>query len=427
MKIYFKTIGCRVNQVETQSIAEKFASLGHAKTPDFNEADAFFLNTCAVTSKADRDTLNFAGKVSKSKRGAKLIVTGCYADLFPGRILQIYPEALIFKNDEKEAIPFKLENKTAEKDFFSVSGFSDRSRAFVKIQEGCSLKCSYCIVPAARPHVGSKPSKNLLKEIRLILEKGYKEIVICGTRLGMYRCPLTGMTLVEIMAEIFRIPCDFRIRFSSIGAAELSENLVKVLKDGKAKFCDYFHIPLQSGSDKVLGDMNRNYDKRYYLDRIEFVRKNFHEPGLFTDVIVGYPTETEEDFHKTSEFVENCGFAGLHVFRYSIRPGTGAAGCRQLNGAVVKKRAKTLLQLDKTIREKFARSLIGSVQKLVILKNHKTGHIGLTSKFQNVFIPGSYKPGAFVYAVIEGVDGNVCIGRPITAVNSGKAGSENTQ
>ena len=410
MKVYLKTVGCRVNQVESQSLAEKFSSLGYEPAAVPEEADIVVVNSCSVTEYADRDTLNFIRKTAAANPKACLVVTGCLATLEPQKILGLAPGAVIFHNKNKENIPYELAGLPAKEDFFSVSKFSGRTRAFIKVQDGCDLKCAYCLVPAARSEMKSKKSSVAITEISGLAAAGFREIVLCGTRLGMYKCPETGRDLTGLMAELFKLPGDFRMRFSSLEPGEVSEELAAVLKDGGERFCDYFHLPLQAGSDAVLAAMGRPYTTAGYTKKLEILRKNFKEPGLFADVIAGFPTETEEQFSGTLAFVEESCFAGLHVFRFSRRPGTRAYALKPLHPEIVRERAGRLRALDIKLRASYAASMRGRSLKILVLKSKGGSALGLASNFLNVSLKGEFKSGSFIRARITGSAGGDCSG-----------------
>jgi len=449
VKVYFKTVGCRVNQVETQSLTEKFVSLGYETASVPGEADIVVVNSCSVTEYADRDTFNFIKRTVASHPKARLVVTGCIATLNPQKILELAPGAAVFPNADKEKIPYQLAGIPPKENFFSVGGFSGHTRAFIKIQDGCNLKCSYCLVPSARSEIKSKTAAAALAEIKNLIGAGFKEIVLCGTRLGMYKCPETAKGLAGLMGEIFGLSGDFRIRFSSLEPGEVSEELAAVLKGGGERFCDYFHLPLQAGSDAVLKAMGRPYTSGEYLKKLDILRKNFKEPGLFADVIAGYPTETEEQFAETLAFVEECFFAGLHVFRFSRRPGTRAYALKPLPPEIVRERAERLRVLDAGMRASYAASMCGRSLKVLVLRTGRKGAfdgeipdletrphakggdcgpkavfaadsenksrqtLGLASNFLNVSLKEKIQPGSFVKVRILGVSGGSCSGEPV--------------
>ncbi|MBI4802831.1 MAG: MiaB/RimO family radical SAM methylthiotransferase [Elusimicrobia bacterium] len=413
MKIYFKTVGCRVNQVETQSLAEKFSALGHQTADGINDADLLIINTCTVTERADRDGLSFIRKAAASNPKARLVVTGCLATLNPKKILEFAPAASLFPNKDKEAIPYMLSGRAPEPDFFSVRKFSGRTRAFIKLQDGCDLGCGYCLVPRARNDIKSKSSAAAVNEIQNLSACGFREIVLCGTRLGMYKCAGTGLGLAGLMKEIFKLDGDFRLRFSSLEPMEISEGLLEILKTGAGRFCDYFHLPLQSGSDETLKAMGRPYDTAAYFEKLRLLRKHFKEPGLFADVIVGYPGETEAQFGETMAFIRKCGLAGLHIFSFSKRPDTPAYALKAVSPTLAKERSARLRGLDKELRAAFSASMCGRTLKTLTLKNKDGFALGLASNFLNVAFDGALKSGIFVNARITGAAGGTCAGEAV--------------
>jgi threonylcarbamoyladenosine tRNA methylthiotransferase MtaB len=402
MKVYFKTVGCRVNQIETQSLAEQLFSLGCQKTDDVSLADTIIINSCSVTAKADKDVFKFIEKVRKLNPKAKIIITGCTATLYPSEITKAYPFVQIVPNEEKKNIPFQLMNGKIKNDFFTIKKFDGHTRAFIKIQDGCNFKCNYCIVSKARPILTSKPSEIVLGEIKTLIKNGYREIVLCGIRLGAYKCPQTEINLSALMEKVFCLSGDFRIRFSSIEPQEITSQLLKEVKKGGDKFCSYFHIPLQSGSNKVIKEMNRRGSAQDYAQKVLEIREIFPDAGIFADVIVGYPTENEEDFKKSLDFIKTLSLSGLHVFSYSARRGTVSAKLESLNPKIVKERSKLMRELDKAIRLKFKKLLINTVQRSIVLKHKGDFSHSLTSNFQNIQIEGAHEIGSFIDVLITG-------------------------
>ena len=321
MKIHFKTVGCRVNQVETESLREKFSALGHQADAGPEDADLVVVNTCSVTSKADRDCLAFLRKTAAANPKAVIAVTGCLATLEPGKILAAVPGAVLFTNKEKENIPARLCGSPASGDFFPVTGSYGRARAFVKVQDGCNLKCAYCLVNLARSELKSKPLESAAAEVQRLVGSGFSEIVLCGTRLGIYNCHKTGARLSDLMARLFALKGDFRLRFSSIESGELTPELLKVLSSAGPRFCDYFHLPLQAGSDKVLKDMGRMYDTGAYRAKVEQLRLLFPGAGIYADIIAGYPSETGEDFETALKFVRDIALSDCTSSVFPPGPG----------------------------------------------------------------------------------------------------------
>ena len=413
MKVFYKTVGCRVNQVETESLREKFSALGHTEAASPEEADLVLLNSCSVTARADRDCLAFLRRAAAANPKASIAVTGCLATLEPGKVLAAVPGAALFRNKDKERIPAGFCGAPAPADFFSVAAFRGKSRAFVKVQEGCNLKCSYCLVNLARPELSSKPLSAALAEVKRLISSGFSEMVLCGTHLGAYRCPVTGAGLAGLMEALFALEGDFRLRFSSIEPGEVTPHLLRALKAGGDRFCDYFHLPLQSGSDRVLKDMRRTYAAAAYRRRTEELRSFFPGAGIYADVIAGYPSETAEDFELGLEFIKDCALSGLHVFSFSARPGTPAAALEPLPSAVVSARSAALRSLDAELRAAYAASLAGRELRALVLKNSGNRALALASNFVDLELPGPLSPGRLLRCRVSGARAGVCFAEPL--------------
>lgn len=394
--------------METESLREKFAALGHRDAASPEEADLVVVNTCSVTAKADRDCVAFLRKTAAANPRAAIAVTGCLATLDPQKILAAAPGAALFSNKDKESLPAALCGTPAAVDFFSVTR-SHGTRAFVKVQDGCDLKCAYCLVNIARNELRSKPLEAAVAEIRELAAAGFSEIVLCGTRLGIYKCRETGADLAGLMERCFALPGDFRIRFSSVESEELTPELLKVLKAAGPRFCDYFHLPLQAGADPVLKAMGRLYDTARYKAKVEELRSVFPGVGIYADIIAGYPTETEEDFAAALKFVRKLGLSGLHVFSFSARPGTRAAALKALPPGSVAARSAALRALDRELRAAFAASMLGVETLALILKNKGGRAPGLASNFVNLELQGPLKAGSLVRCRITAAREGSCL------------------
>ncbi len=412
MKIYFKTVGCRVNQIETESLREKFLALGHLPAEDAETADLVVVNTCSVTAKADRDCVAFLRRTAAANPGAAIAVTGCLATLDPKKILAAAPRAAVFSNKEKEGIPAAVCGTPAAGDFFSVNRFHGKARAFVKVQDGCNLKCAYCLVNLARSELRSKPLSAAVAEVGRLVRSGFAEIVLCGTRLGIYRCD-SGAGLPELMRKIFALPGDFRVRFSSIESEELTPELLKVLKAGGDRFCGYFHLPLQAGSDPVLKAMGRLYDTARYRAKVEELRRLFPGVGIYADIIAGYPTEAEDDFRRALDFTRELGLSGLHVFSYSARPGTRAAALKPLPPGTVASRSAALRGLDRELRAAYAASLVGSELQVLVLRNKGGRAQALAGNFVNLELTGPAEAGRLLRCRVTAAREGACLGTPL--------------
>lgn len=378
---FIKTFGCRVNQVESQALWEDFLRHGFTPAENFESADICLLNTCTVTHQADKDVEKLIRQILRRNPSARLVLTGCYAAAHKTHIQGIFPQAEIVGKYELGRVLFNEDDIC-----WTVSGHEGHSRAFIKIQDGCDAFCSYCIVPFARSEKRSKPVADVLSEIQNLVKNGFAEIVLTGINIGNYRCPQTGADLAALCEEIAKKPGNFRIRFSSIELQTVTDGIINAMKNFPARFCNYFHLPLQAGCDSVLKAMNRHYDTAAYAARVKDLRASVPGIGIFADVIAGFPTETEKDFEQTCNFIRAQKLAGLHVFSYSPRPGTKAAELPQLPAAEIKRRAEILRALDKELREHFAASQVDTEQT-VFIEEYKEGQTrGITSNFQPVIL-----------------------------------------
>lgn len=405
---FIKTFGCRVNQVESQAIREQFLRSGFVPAEKFEQAAICLLNTCTVTHQADKDVEKLIRQILRRNPSARLILTGCYAAAHKEHILKNFPRAeIVGKYDLGRAL-FNTQDVC-----WTVSGHEGHSRAFVKIQDGCDNFCSYCIVPYARSVKKSKPLQDVLTEIQTLVKNGFLEVVLTGINIGNYVCPQTGSDLAALCAQIAKLKGHFRVRFSSIELPTVTDGIIQAMHDFPHRFCNYFHLPLQAGCDKILKDMNRHYTTADYAARVADLRKLVPQIGIFADVIAGYPTETEADFETTYAFIKAQELAGLHVFSYSPRPGTPAAQLPQLSHEEIKRRADKLRELDKELRANFAASLLGTEQTVFV--EEKTGNQlhGITSNFQQVLLPGATRAHGLVRVKIVRVENSLCVGEVI--------------
>ena len=403
MKFFLKTFGCRVNQVESQAILETFSARGYERAP-FEQADICLLNTCTVTHQADKDVEKLIRQIQRRNPAARLVLTGCYAAAHAEHIRQTFPHAEIIGKYELGQKLFGTEDLC-----WTVSGHEGHSRAFIKIQDGCDCFCSYCIVPFARPVKRSKPIEDVLSEITSLVQKGFGEIVLTGINIGNYVCPQSQKNLADLCKEIAALPGHFRVRFSSIELQTVTGGVLAAMAQAPTRFCNYLHLPLQSGCDKVLQEMNRHYTTAQYAAKVANLRVHVPGASVFADVIAGFPTETEADFETTYRFIESQKLCGLHVFSYSPRPGTKAARLPQLTQEVIKARAEKLRELDKKLRADFAASLVGTRQEVFIEEHSGRGVHGVTGNFQQVVIEDAPADCTGLVTVkIVRADGSLC-------------------
>ena len=380
MKFFLKTFGCRVNQVESQAILEELTSRGW-NAAAMEEADLCLLNTCTVTHQADKDVEKLVRQISRRNSAARIVLTGCYASAHQKHIRQTFPNVEIIG---KYDLGQKLFG--AQDICWTVSGHEGHSRAFIKIQDGCDCFCSYCIVPFARNIKRSKPAADVLKEIKGLVEKGFGEIVLTGINIGNFCCPQTGKDLAALCQDIAEMEGHFRIRFSSIELQTVTDGIIEAMAQRPDRFCNYLHLPLQSGCDGVLAAMNRHYNTAEYAAKVALLRRKVRNISIFADVIAGFPTETEEDFETTYRFIAEQKLCGLHVFSYSPRPLTKAAVWPQHKPEEIKKRAEKLRALDQQLRAEFAASLVGSQQEVFVEEYNGAVVKGVTSNFQQVLL-----------------------------------------
>ncbi|MDR1522381.1 MAG: MiaB/RimO family radical SAM methylthiotransferase [Endomicrobium sp.] len=359
-KFYIHTFGCKVNQYESQLISEKYKKNRFVRVQTPEEADIVIFNSCTVTAQADKECQYFLRKVSKLPNNPEIILTGC-----------------IVKNknvDIKQ--PFKPKEFTIIKDkttLFSepekqtITNFDKRSRAFLKIQDGCDSFCSYCIVPYVRNVLWSKPENEIISEITNLVTNGYREIVLTGIHIGKFSDGLSNL-----LNKIVQIPIDFRIRISSIELNEIDNKLIDLIQNNPDKLCQHLHIPLQSGSDEILKRMNRKYLTKDFEEKIEYITNILPNLALTTDIITGFPGENQTHHKETYNFIQKNPFARLHIFRYSDRKGTTASSfANKVPQDLIKSRVKDLSKIDLEKRKKFITKNIGKKRKIVKIGSHK--------------------------------------------------------
>jgi threonylcarbamoyladenosine tRNA methylthiotransferase MtaB len=358
------TLGCKVNQYETQYVREMLEGAGYVAAAEGQPADLCVINTCTVTSEGDAKGRQIIRRLHQHNPGAAIVVMGCYATRDPVAVRRL-PGVTTVVTDKRRLLedlqPFGVTAAPA-----GISRFDDHQRAFVKVQDGCLLNCSYCIIPTVRPTVRSRPVDEIEQEIGRLIAAGYREVVLTGIHLGHYGIDLSRgrpkaewVRLWHLLERLTRLPGDFRIRLSSLEAAEARDDLVRVLAD-QPRICPHLHLCLQSGSDRVLARMKRRYRSAGFLERCRRIRNALENPAFTTDVIVGFPGETDADFDATCRVVREAGFAKIHICSYSPREGTPAATWNEMvPPEVVRERRQRLQEIDNELTEVYARSLLG--------------------------------------------------------------------
>ena len=401
MRYFFKTFGCRVNQYETQRLRETVLASGGAAVEAWTQADVCVLNTCTVTAEADKDALSLARRISRRNPAARLIVTGCLATRDAAAVRRAAPGAVIVGNEGKQSIPAALGCSAAPS---GLTRFDGKSRAFVKIQDGCNMACAFCVIPSIRPALSSRALAEVLDELAALADAGYAEAVLCGVRLGRWRGAEGGrpVDLSGLIERALSRRPRLRLRLSSLEITDLTERLIELMASSGGGLRPSVHAPLQSGSSPVLRRMRRWYSADFYARRVQALRARLPRASVFADVIAGFPGETRAQHEETLRFIERLGLSGLHVFRYSARPGTEAAGLEALPPAEVEARARELRALDARLRERFAASWVGQTREAVV---ELGGREALTEDFLTVTLEEPCPPGAGRVRVAGARDG----------------------
>lgn len=420
MKVCIKTLGCKVNTYESEFISYLFIKNGYEIVEE--NADIYVINTCSVTNMSDAKSRKMIRSCRKENNNSIIIVCGCHiqnlddnernevdADIILGnhdksKIIEYLEEYL---NNKNKIVKIYDMDKVNFEDMY-LPKFKSQTRAFLKIQDGCNNFCSYCIIPYVRGRLRSKNKEVVLKEINSLVENGTKEIVLTGIHTGMYDD--NGYKLYDLFLDILKTDL-YRVRLSSIEIVELNENILNLLKTSDV-IASHFHIPLQSGCDKILKSMNRRYDTKYFMDRVNEIRSMKEDINLTTDVIVGFPGETEDDFNETYEFCKKVGFSKIHVFPYSERKGTPAAIMKDKVKDIDKKnRVKKLIALSEQLEKEFNKSLLNKEEEIIMEEYKEPYSIGHTSNFVRVKIEGKLEHNKIYKVKLIDIDGLDMIGK----------------
>ncbi len=387
MKVAFYTLGCKVNAYETEAVLELFKNQGY-DIVDYDEfSDVYIINSCMVTNSGERKSKQIIRRPLSINENAIIIVMGCLSQLKAQQMLEIPGVKIVLgtKNrhliidylneylETKEVLDKseRLENNEAFENL-EINDFEHHKRAFLKIQDGCNNFCTYCIIPYTRGRIRSKTKDIILDEVKHLVENGHIEIVLTGIHTGGYGEDLEGYSFADLLMDLEQIEGLKRIRISSIEITELNDRVLQVIKNSN-KIVNHLHIPLQSGSERILKLMNRKYTKNEFLSKINQIRELFNLIAITTDVIVGFPSESEEDFLEAYNFIKDIGFQELHVFPYSRRQGTPADKMKdQIDKSVKKDRVHRLLELSNQLKNDYLESQIDQV-KSVIVEQEKDG------------------------------------------------------
>ncbi|MCU7495202.1 MAG: tRNA (N(6)-L-threonylcarbamoyladenosine(37)-C(2))-methylthiotransferase MtaB [Ignavibacteria bacterium] len=428
-RVAFYTLGCKLNFSETSTIGTQFVKHGFQVVDFKDEADVYVINTCSVTDNADKECRQVVRRALRNNPNAFIAVTGCYAQLRPEEIAGIDGVDVVLGSNEKfklfnyidnfekrelSCIYVSPTNELNEINGAFSSEASGRTRAFLKVQDGCDYKCSYCTIPLARGKSRSLDPEEVMENFRCLLDEGYKEIIITGVNVGDYGRAFS-MKFYDLLLKMTAVPGDFRLRVSSIEPNLLTDEILELTLNNK-KMCRHFHIPLQSGSPKVLRLMQRRYKQEDYRRLVLKIAEKIPDAGIGVDVIVGFPGETEEDFMDTYNFLKELPISYLHVFTYSERPNTKAIDFEGVVDHTERKRRNNMLRiLSEKKRNEFYRKMTG--RELEILFEHEN-HDGFMKGFASnyVRVQHQYDPALvniFSRVGIGEVDGEICYGKVI--------------
>ena len=422
MKAAIHTLGCKVNIYESEYIINILKENGYQIVDFDSKADIYIINTCTVTNTSDKKSEKMIKRARKQNKDAIIIAMGCHAqikgdnidaDIIIGnkdksKIISLIEEYQENKNKIKRI--YNLDNVSFE-DMY-ISSFNSHTRAFVKIQDGCDAFCSYCIIPYARGPIRSKDPKTVIKEITSLVENGYKEIILTGIHTGKYGKDI-NYTFEQLLKEIIKIKNLYRIRISSIEINELTDPILNLIKDNQV-IAKHLHIPLQSGSDKILKLMDRKYDLKFYKDRIEKIRKMIKDVSITTDLIVGFPNENEKDMEDTLKFLKEIKFTKIHTFPYSKREGTKAASMEnQIDETIKRKRVKTVLELSDQLEQDFYQSKLNETEEVIIEQTKDGKSYGYTSNYIKVEINSPLRPNEVISVKINKVNNKKVTGKII--------------
>jgi threonylcarbamoyladenosine tRNA methylthiotransferase MtaB len=409
MKLRTVTLGCKVNQYETEFLREGLLSIGFEDADEASPADLCVVNTCTVTSEGDSKSRQIIRRLARDNPASKIVVMGCYATRAPEEVAAL-PNVTEVLTDKRE-LPDLLGRFGVTDVATGISGFVRRHRAYVKVQDGCLLRCSFCIIPHVRPQLTSRPVPHILDEVRRLVDNGFREVVLTGIHLGHYgvdwnrNLPKDQWTrLSNLVRAIAELSGDFRIRLSSIEATEVTRELIGVMQNHGDKVCPHLHISMQSGSDSVLRRMRRRWGSRRYVDRCQLLKESLDLPAITTDIIVGFPGETDEEFSETCGVAREVGFSKIHVFPFSARRGTPAADMPgQLPKKLKQERGRELSRLETELRDAYFESLRGHRLRLLVespLKDQPGHAVGTSCRYAPVVIPHDRQsPGEFINVV----------------------------
>jgi threonylcarbamoyladenosine tRNA methylthiotransferase MtaB len=419
------TLGCKVNQYETEYVREGLLGIGYRDAAPEEAADLCVVNTCTVTREGDAKSRQIIRRLARENPQARIVVMGCYATRAPEEVAALPGVAEVVR--DKRELPDLLGRFGVVDIPTGISFFGNRHRAYVKVQDGCMLRCSYCIIPKVRPKLTSRPLSHILDEVRRLVDNGYREIVLTGVHLGHYGVdwnwnkPKSAWSRLSTLLErVVRLEGDFRVRLSSIEATEVTRELVDLLAAEPKKICPHLHICLQSGSDAVLRRMKRRWGARRFLDRCQWVSERLDQPAFTTDVLLGFPGETDADFLATCAAVRQVGFSRVHIFPFSPRRGTPAAEMPDhVPKHVIAGRSRILSEIECETRAAYFARLRGKRLRVLVetTSDQQTEHsVGTSCRYAPVELPSKEAaPGELVEVLAGSVENGRIHAHALTA------------
>ena len=424
MKIGIYTLGCKVNQYETQAMEQELTARGHELVDFESPADAYIINTCSVTAVSDKKSRQMIRRAKKNSPDAVVAACGCYVQTHEEEAKSLGIDLLMGTNDRarfldrlEEAVKTRetvadiddaLRRRTFE--VLPAGGMANRTRAMLKVEDGCVNFCTYCIIPYARGGVRSLPKAVAVEQTAQLRQEGYRELVFTGIEISSWGHDLkTGETLIDLLEAVSAAAGDMRLRLGSLEPRTITEGFCRRASK-LPNLCPHFHLSLQSGCDETLRRMNRKYDTARFYQSVTLLRAYFDRPAVTTDLICGFPGETEEEFARTLAFIERCGFAAMHIFPYSIRPGTKAAAMEQLSAAVKERRAARAAEVASQMHRAYLEGCMGQVYP-VLFEQEKDGYYtGHAPNYCETGVRGVDLHNKIENVRITGIDGDMLIG-----------------
>ena len=424
MKIAFYTLGCKVNQYETQALEQVLTGRGHTLVPFDGEADAYIINTCTVTAVSDKKSRQMIRRARKAAPDAVIAVCGCYPQTHPDAMDGLGVDLVSGTGDRagfvdllertwRERQPITALDDALKRRAFEVlpaGGLEGRTRAMLKVEDGCVNFCTYCIIPYARGRVRSLPVPTAVEQTRALAAEGYREIVVTGIEISSWGQDLkNGETLIDLLEAVCTAAPAVRIRLGSLEPRTITEEFCRRAA-ALPNLCPQFHLSMQSGCDDTLKRMNRKYDTTRYAQSVALLNQYFDHPAVTTDLITGFPEETEEEFAQTLDFIRRCGFAQMHIFPYSVRPGTPAAKMRQVPKAVKEERARQAAAVAEALHRNYLAACVGAVYPVLFEQPKDGRYFGHAPNYMEVLADGTDLHNQVRNVKVTGTDGASLLG-----------------